>query len=221
LHISTWRAIPNNQYGVTMLGGETGNRSRAVDHGRGHIELDLRPSYPHELAWMATTADKQPEYREAMLRAYGEAEAKRILWEGPPHAMIFPNLFLGEINIARVEPVSPNVTVHHHTAIQLEDAGEGVNQRLRRMSEGAMGPGSFLLPEDAVTAERMQCGYTGTSPTMASGAANHAWVDLSRGAHREQVEESGARFSLLSDEVTNRGFWKHYRSVMCERGAVA
>jgi phenylpropionate dioxygenase-like ring-hydroxylating dioxygenase large terminal subunit len=214
LHISTWRAIPNNQYGATMLGGESGNHSRAVDHGRGHIELDLRPSYPHELAWMATTADKVPEYRAAMVAAYGEERAGRTLWEGPPHAMIFPNLFLGEINIARVEPVAPGVTVHHHTAIQVEAAGERVNQRLRRMSEGAMGPGSFLLPEDAITAERMQVGFGGVCPAMAEDPASRAWVDLSRGQQRERREVAGTRVGLLSDETTNRGFWQHYRAVM-------
>ncbi len=214
LHISMFKAVPNTQYNEAMLGGEYGNTSRAVDHGRGHFELELKSSYGGPLAWLGTSPESVPEYGEALTQAYGAERAKQLQWDGPPHAMIFPNLFLGEINLAIVEPVSPDVTIHHHTAIQIDGAGERVNRRLLRMSEAAMGPASFFLPEDAVTAERMQEGFRGTSPETAKRGEGPGWIDLSRGKKREKVDPSGAKAGLLSDETTNRAFWQHYRNVM-------
>lgn len=214
VHTSFFRALPDNQYIETMGGGEEGNSSQAVDHGRGHIELDLKASYTAPLAWLGTTPEHVPDYCAAMAAAYGAEPSAQLLQDGPPHGMIFPNLFLGEINLAIVEPVAPGVTVHHHTAVQLEGAGERVNNRLMRMSEAAMGPASLLLADDAVTAERMQIGFAGSDPRLAGNADGTSWVELSRGRQREAVAPSGARVSLLSDETTNRGFWRHYRAVM-------
>jgi len=218
VHISLFTANESSQYEDTMLGGEHGNMSRAVDHGGGHIELDLSPSYPHPLAWINTTPDKQPEYRDALIEAYGQERAEALMQKGPPHGLVFPNLFLGEINVARVEPIAPNLTLHHHTAMQMENAGEAINQRLMRMSEAAMGPASFLLADDAVTAERIQSSLGGADPAMAAGEEHRAWLDMSRGRHRDVQETALRRAGALSDETTYRGFWRHYRHVM-ERGA--
>ncbi|MBI3993761.1 MAG: Rieske 2Fe-2S domain-containing protein [Candidatus Lambdaproteobacteria bacterium] len=218
LHVSLFRANRESQYNETMLAGETGHSSKAVDHGRGHFELDLKDSYPHELAWCNATPERLPDYRRAMVAAHGEARAHQLLLDGPPHGMIFPNLFLGEINVAMVEPIAPGVCAQYHTAMQLEGAGEAVNRRLLRLSEAAMGPASFLLADDAAAAERQQYGFGASRADLSDGGAAHTWVDLSRGQRREQVAADGVRVSLLSDETTNRGFWRHYRSVM-EAGA--
>ena len=71
-----------------------------------------------------------------------------------------------------------------------------------------MGPGSFLLPEDACMAERNQLGLEAQYPE---------WLDLRRGMGREEVDAaSGLLSSVVSDETTNRAFWRHYLSVMSE-----
>ena len=135
---------------------------------------------------------------------------------GPPHAMIFPNLFLGEMNLAIVEPVAPAVTIHHHTAVQLEGVDEAFNQRLLRQSEAALGPASFIVPDDAVTAERMQRAFAGSVHAGAEGM-NGSWIDLSRGLERETLDPaSGRRAGHVTDETTNRALWRHYRQVMVE-----
>ncbi len=59
------------------------------------------------MRWFGTTADRTPEYVAAMKQAYGEEEANRIMIEGAPHVMIFPNLFIAEIQVFNIQPVGP------------------------------------------------------------------------------------------------------------------
>ena len=44
------------------------------------------------------------------------------MMQGPAHALIFPDLFLGETNIAIVEPVDVEECVHWHTPMFLKGA---------------------------------------------------------------------------------------------------
>jgi phenylpropionate dioxygenase-like ring-hydroxylating dioxygenase large terminal subunit len=209
-HASLQKAVPGTQYEAALFSPELDNTSQARDHGRGHVELELRCGYDRELAWLGTTRDKVRDYAAALERAYGKEAADRILWDGPPHALIFPNLFLGEMNLAVIEPVGPDETIHYHTPLLLDGVDAAFNDRVLRQSEAAMGPASFFLPDDAVIAERMQQGLQ-----VARGSAN-GWIDLSRGAGRERRDAMG-RVGHVSDETTNRGFWRHYRSVMTAR----
>lgn len=209
-HASVAKAIPGTQYEAALFSVELSNTSQARDHGNGHVELELRTGYDGELAWLGTRREKVQSYADALIAAYGRQAADRILWDGPPHALIFPNLFLGEMNIARVQPVSPGVTIHHHTPLLLDGVDETLNARILRQSEAAMGPASFLLADDAVIAERMQCGFT------AGAQADRGWIDLTRGLGRERTDEM-SRVGHVSDEITNRGFWLHYRDCMAAR----
>ena len=127
------------------------------------------------------------DYAARLERAYGAEAARRILWDGPPHALIFPNLFLGEMNLAVIEPVGPGETIHYHTPLLLDSVDAAFNDRVLRKSEAAMGPASFFLPDDAVIAERMQQGLQ-----VGRGTAE-GWIDLSRGAGRERRDCSVRR----------------------------
>jgi phenylpropionate dioxygenase-like ring-hydroxylating dioxygenase large terminal subunit len=214
VHASMVESAPDTYYEETVLGPEHSNLSRAVDHGGGHVELDFRPSYGADGAWLGMSAEKAEPYFRALARAYGEERARKLLQAGPPHAMIFPNLFLGEMNLAIVEPVAPAISVHHHTAVLLEGVDEAFNRRLLRQSEAALGPASFIVPDDAVTAERMQRAFAGCAALPAAGM-DGAWIDLSRGLEREKFDPtSGRRTGHVTDETTNRGFWRRYRQAM-------
>lgn len=219
VHASMVSAAPDTYYQETVLGGETGNRSQAVDWGCGHVELDFRPSYGRELAWLGVPRERVEAYCRAMEASFGTERAQRLLWDGPPHGFIFPNLFLGELNLAIIEPVGPGRMVHHHTAVQFDGVDEAFNRRLLRQSEAAMGPAAFIVPDDAVTAERMQRAFGGTGP--ADAPRGRGWIDMSRGAGRERRAEDGRRAALVSDETTNRGFWRQYRAVMTSSAAGA
>jgi len=212
VHASMVDSAPDTYYEETVLGGETGNASNAVDWGNGHIELDFRPSYQRELAWLGTNREKVSDYCTALEATVGVERSSQLLHEGPPHGYIFPNLFLGEMNLAIIEPVCPTAMVHHHTVVQLEGVSESFNRRLMRQSEAAMGPAAFIVPDDAVTAERIQLAMAGA--TSGEAGSNRNWVDMSRGLARETTGQMGRLEALVSDETTNRGFWRHYRSVM-------
>jgi hypothetical protein len=104
--------------------------------------------------------------------------------------------------------------VHYHTAVQFEGVDAEFNHRLLRQSEAALGPGSFIVTDDAVTAERMQTAFGGAKVGRSSNGLGPAWIDLSRGESREQVDDLGRRIGHVSDEVTNRAFWRQYRHAM-------
>jgi hypothetical protein len=143
------------------------------------------------------------DYRSLMDEAYGKEAAHRMLTDGPPHVVIFPNLFLGEMNIVMFQPISAGESIHWHTPLLLEGAPDSLNERILRQSEAAMGPSAFLLADDQVISERQQIALRGRAD----------WLDLSRGVEREKVD-GGVRRSHISDETTNRGFWRHYLKVM-------
>jgi len=203
LHASLFRIAPATQYESAALAGEERVVSTCRDRGNGHIELEFWKGYDRQLAWLGVRREQVPDYIEALTAARGAERAEELLWRGPPHALIFPNLFLGEMNLARIEPWSAGETVHHHTPLLLAGVRDAFNTRILRQSEAAMGPAGFLLPDDATASERMQVAFAGTG----------GWMDLSRGLRREVLEGTD-RVGHVSDETVNRGFWRHYRTVM-------
>ncbi len=191
------------------IGSLYGNDSLAVsrDFGNGHTENDLRPEFRRRdvpLGWFGTTVDKLPEYAARMRAAYGEDEARRIMIDGTPHIMIFPNLFIAEIQIFVIQPLAVDQTVQHVTALQFKGAPD-LNRRMRQQTMGSVGPAGFLLADDAAMYERTQMGVQMRDPE---------WLFLGRGRHRERRDEDGFLVGDATDEVPSRGIWRHYRSLM-------
>ncbi|ODU66612.1 MAG: ring-hydroxylating oxygenase subunit alpha [Lautropia sp. SCN 66-9] len=173
--------------------------------GRGHTELDYESTYTRPLVWLGTAADRYPAYAEAMSAAYGAERAAEALRAGPPHAFIFPNLFLAETCLVMIQPLSVGETINWHVPMYLKGVPDEVNQRIMRQGEVAMGPSSFLTADDAIIAER-QWRALRDSP---------GWLDLSRGLERERRED-GIFVSHYTDETPNRGFWRHYAQLMAQ-----
>ncbi|WP_051953726.1 aromatic ring-hydroxylating oxygenase subunit alpha [Xenophilus azovorans] len=182
--------------------------SRVRDLGNGHAELDFAADFRQRnvmLGWTGgVSTERLPNYVDAMRQAYGEAEANRRLIDGPPHAAIFPNLLLAEMNIMFIEPLSEKETLQQTTAVMMEGGAE-LNPRTLRRCEGALGPAGFLISDDAEITDIVQQGVSNTLPE---------WLLLKRGMHDEVVEEGGTRAGGLKDETTQRAFWSHYKNVM-------
>lgn len=175
-HASFLRVFaPESQYTMLTL-NEDQRRSRAIDWGKGHMALEHGHTYSRPLEWLGTTVDKEPSYVAAMKEAYGEDRATTLMNEGPPHATVFPNLFLGEMNVVIFQPLSVNKSVLWHTPMLLDGVSREFNVRLVRQSQAAMGPASFLLADDAMISERQQVASDGMG----------GWMDLSRGLKREE-----------------------------------
>jgi nitrite reductase/ring-hydroxylating ferredoxin subunit len=205
VHSALFKSI-RTQY-QRVVGEEKGIKAVVRDWGRGHIEIDWSPGYQAPFEWLGgASGPVVADYVSALERRDGPDVTRRRIMEGPAHALIFPNLFLGETNIAIVEPVSVEECVHWHTPMFLTGAPQ-FNGRLLRMAEAGMGPASFLMPEDLIVASRNQAGLH---------ARTVEWLLLGRGLSREYVDAEGRVVSHVTDETTNRALWHHYRSVMTD-----
>lgn len=220
---SNWKFLAENEtdgyhpqfvhgsiFGVTgsPIGALYSDASTAVTRalGNGHSENDLRPefrNFAEPMRWFGTTPERVPNYVAAMNEAYGD-DAQRRMIEGAPHVMIFPNLFIAEIQVFNIQPVAVGECIQYATAVQLR-GGEELNRRMISQSIGSVGPAGMLLADDTEMYERNQRGVEMLDPE---------WLDVRRGLQRESVDENGFTIGAATDETGMRGFWKHYRSLM-------
>jgi fatty-acyl-CoA synthase len=194
------------QSGIGELYGE---KSTAVcrDLGGGHTENDLRPEFRRRaqpLGWFGTTPDRVPDYVASMERAYGADTAREILIDGSPHVMVFPNLFIAEIQLFVLQPLAVDETVQHVTAVQFKGAPD-INRRMLQQTIGSVGPAGFLLADDSEMYERNQRGVQVLQPE---------WLQLRRGTHRERVDPEGFTVADATDELPQRAMWAHYKTLM-------
>jgi nitrite reductase/ring-hydroxylating ferredoxin subunit len=205
VHLALFKTV-RMQY-QRVVGDEKAIKAVVRDWGHGHIEIDWSPGYQGPFEWFGGAAGPLvADYVAALERRDGPELARRRIMQGPAHALIFPNLFLGETNIAIVEPVDVEECVHWHTPMFWKGVPQ-FNGRLLRMAEAGMGPASFLMPEDLIIATRNQQGLRARTPE---------WLLLSRGLNREYIDDEGRAVSHVTDETTNRALWRHYRAVMTE-----
>lgn len=178
------------------------------DIGSGHSEIDYSAEYrklDEEFVWYGRTPrEKLPEYVAALEKTHGEDKAHDSLVVGPPHTLIWPNLFLAEMNIMYVEPIGVDETVAYTTAV-IVPGQDKLNERTLRRSEGAMGPAGFLIADDGEIGMRNQAGLAAQDPE---------WLRLSRGLETDETDETGIVNSDKSAETPQRGFYRQWASVV-------
>jgi fatty-acyl-CoA synthase len=141
-------------------------------------------------------------------RVGGRQRAADILNSGvggrPPTTYIFPNLLLIADEIRIIEPRAVDETVLYYFPVMLKGVPAPVNDVRLRHIEYLHGPAGFVAPDDIRMMERNQ-----------EGLAAHGddWLILARGTHRETTLD-GRITGRRSDEVTQRGIWSHYRTIM-------
>jgi phenylpropionate dioxygenase-like ring-hydroxylating dioxygenase large terminal subunit len=190
------------------IGELYGERSTAVsrDLGGGHTENDLRPEFRRigqPLGWFGTTPERLPDYVARMREAHGD-KAEQILIDGSPHVMVFPNLFIAEIQLFVIQPIAVDETVQHVTAVQLKGAPD-INRRMLQQTIGSVGPAGLLLADDSEMYERNFRGVHTRNPE---------WLILRRGMHRERLDLDGHTVGDATDEVPQRAIWRHWRELM-------
>ncbi|MBV1868410.1 MAG: Rieske 2Fe-2S domain-containing protein [Marinosulfonomonas sp.] len=183
--------------------------TRTRDLGRGHVLLDFRE---HRMATIDKYLDflrGEPggeDYLKSMNDAYGEDQAKHNLsLAGDPHLGVFPNLQVIGNQIRIVNPISADETEVLMFPVRLGDVPDEINTLRLRQHESFYGPSSAGSPDDAEIFERVQQGMKATV---------NPWIDMSRGLHREVVEEDGTRVGKISDETTQRGQMREWRRLM-------
>lgn len=192
----------------SKIGPLYGDSSSAVTRalGNGHSENDLRPEFRkfgEPMRWFGTTPERVPDYVAKMHALHG-GDAERILVEGAPHVMVFPNLFIAEIQVFNIQPTAVDECIQYSTAVQLEGAPD-LNKRMLAQSVGSVGPAGMLLADDTEMYERNQAGLAQLLPE---------WLDLRRGINRECIDDNGFRIGGATDETAMRAFWTHYKKVM-------
>ena len=188
-----------------LYGGESMALTR--DFGNGHTEVDLRPEFRRRdvpLSWFGTSTARLPAYAAAMEATYGADRARQIMIDGTPHTMIFPNLFIAEIQLFVIQPIAVDESIQHVTALQFKGAPD-FNRRMRQQTMGSVGPAGFLLADDSEMYERNQRGLSISDPE---------WLFLNRGVHRERRDENGFLVGHATDDLPSRGIWRHYKSLM-------
>lgn len=191
------------------IGDLYGDKSTAVcrDLGNGHTENDLRPEFrrmDQPLGWFGAKPEKVPDYVAQLEAKLGAETAREVLVDGSPHVMVFPNLFIAEIQLFVIQPTAVDETVQHVTAVQYKGAPD-MNRRMLQQTIGSVGPAGFLLADDSEMYERNQRGVQARSPE---------WLTIRRGMHREREDVDGFTVGDATDEVPQRAIWKHYRSLM-------
>ncbi|GFG83991.1 aromatic ring-hydroxylating oxygenase subunit alpha [Mycolicibacter algericus] len=178
------------------------------DIGNGHSEIDYSNEYRNldeEFVWYGRIPRaKLPRYVDALEQEYGPDQAHDALVVGPPHTLIWPNLFLAEMNVMFVEPQLPNRTIAYTTAVLIPGQDE-LNERTLRRSEGAMGPAGFLIADDGEIGMRNQAGLAAEQPE---------WLVLSRGMGNDVTDETGIINRDKSAETPQRGFYARWAEVV-------
>ena len=204
VHLALFKTVRNAQY-QRVVGDERAIKAVVRDWGNGHIEIDWSPGYEKPFEWLGSASGPTVDsFVAAMEQRYGVETTRQRIMQGPAHALIFPNLFLGETNIALVQPISVEECVHWHTPMFWKGVPQ-FNGRLLRMAEAGMGPASFLMPEDLIVAGRNQLGLQ---------AKSAQWLELAVASAASTWTLTAARVSHVTDETTSRGLWQHYRAVM-------
>ena len=116
--------------------------------------------------------------------------------------MIFPNLFIAEIQLFVIQPLAVDQTVQHVTAIQFKGAPD-MNRRMLQQTHrlGRARPG-MLLADDTEMYERNQRGVAELAPE---------WLDdRARTGPRAGRRERGFTVGAATDETGMRAIWAHY-----------
>lgn len=201
-HAGLAETMPKND----PLSDEAGN---TLDLGNGHVLLDYFPGRYRELDNYLKTLKAKPggeEYVASMYAAYGEEKARVLLaWAGDPHAGIYPNLQLINIQIRIIRPIAVDETEVLMFPMLLKGAPDGINEWRLRQHESFYGPSSSGSPDDAEIFERNQLGLS---------ANVNPWLFLGRGLERQYRDENGVIVGKASDEVTQRGQLRAWKKMM-------
>jgi len=130
-------------------------RGRRGGRSSGRARLGQRPhrdrlvaGYQGPFEWLgASSGSAVADFVAALERRDGAEATRRRILEGPAHALIFPNLFLGETNIAdrragERRGVRCTGTRRCFSRVSRSSGAPAPDGR------GGHGPGSFLMPED-------------------------------------------------------------------------
>ncbi len=213
VHVSAYMTPPARKI-ASAISRET-SKGLVWALGNGHSYLDFRAEelvQGLQLRSASAAADEEDErqYVAALEARVGPEKAKSLLSEGPPTLFIFPNLFVIQQDVRRLEPVSATKShLYQHPAL-LDGAPESINRQRLIRHETAYGPAGFVMADDLEVFGRAQRAVDQTPDD---------WMLLTRGISREEHCANGALRGHVTDETAMRGMWREYLKLMGRDGA--
>lgn len=209
VHQGFLRAI-QKQTGIKVDAFSGNSIGLTRDFGNGNVMLDYRPNNAANrgkmMSVLPTTAGGQA-YEQALVTAYGKERAEEILIAGGTHLLVFPNLILIGVQIRVVQPLSIDQTEVFLYPTLLKGVPQEMNIKRLRGHESFYGPAGSGAPDDLEMFERNQVGLS---------AEVDPWLLIARGLHRERREADGTIVGHMTDEVTQRGIWRHWKKLMMQ-----
>lgn len=189
-----------------------------IDLGGGHTDMEFGTGVRvvgGGVAGESICDDVRRDYERQIVERLGPDAAKIVLTHAVPHMMVFPNLFMLQNDLRIIVPISVNKTFYYHYFFDLDGAHPDINRMRRRHHEVSYGPAGMVLQDDIEVFERNQDGLESRI------GGPEEWLDLSRGMHRETVNDAGFRVGKTKDEIMQRAIWRHYLARMTDTGTVS
>ena len=188
------------------------NQVELRDLGSGHVDCDMRPlrrkigmTYTGE--WTEGVSESASQaFQDAMIAFHGKEKAERIAIDGPPHTVMFPNLFFMLQDIRWCVPVAPDLTYLYYAPVTLKGAPDEINTIRLRRDEGAYGPAGFQLSDDIEVWERNFRGIQ---------TRTNEWNLLNRGIDLDiSTDAQGLHYQTEQSEYSMRIQWARYKEIM-------
>ena len=179
--------------GSNRIPGEVGS-SMGFDYGHCWLSGAYRQSMPQDLF---------KGYMESLAAQYGSERAQEVTKNR--HILLFPNVYLMDVNVRVIQPVSADKTVVYSSYTRLEGVSDDVNRARLQDLQRRLGTTGFISPDDM---EMFAANQTGMQ------ASSMEWLILSRGMNRERVHPSGEREALYSDETPQRAIYREWDRLM-------
>jgi phenylpropionate dioxygenase-like ring-hydroxylating dioxygenase large terminal subunit len=190
--------------------GTSQSPAQTRDLGNGHVMIDFRP---YNQAWgprmgaIMTTSESGQAYRDALIARYGEERTKELLTARGTHLLIFPNLIIIGVQIRVIRPIRVDETEVFLYPTFLKGAPHQLNVARLRGHEAFYGPAGGGATDDLEMFERNQIGLS---------AQVDPWLLLSRGVEQQFQDNDGVIIGQITDEVTQRGIWRHWKKIMSQ-----
>jgi phenylpropionate dioxygenase-like ring-hydroxylating dioxygenase large terminal subunit len=180
------------------------------DLGNGHVMIDFRPyneARGPRLGAAMPTSESGQAYHAAMIAKHGAERARELLTARGTHLLVFPNLVLIGVQIRVIRPLRADETEVFLYPAFLKGAPHELNVARLRGHEAFYGPAGGGATDDLEMFERNQMGLS---------ASVDPWLLLSRGIEQQHQGTDGAIVGQITDEVTQRGIWRHWKKIMSQ-----
>jgi benzoate/toluate 1,2-dioxygenase alpha subunit len=196
------RAGDQKKSDVVRARNEVGGVNFAKGLQRGDGMLERRSGMLGTFDYASTE-----DYQKVIVDAHGEDRLDDILTQR--NILIFPNVYLFESHIRVIRPVSVDETIVDNYPTVFEGLPDELNTARLREHERFFGPASFGATDDVEIFVQSQTGV------QAEGAD---WFELSRGMHREEVNEHGEHIGHSTDETPQRAIYREWFRLMTDAG---